>query len=89
MTTCRPTRVGRLDTCQCLLMRQINTADQSDNRMRHDAINCHLREDRLTSRLVRVQARIAFAISARLGHLGQHSAGQELLAPDRMGPVAI
>ena len=38
-------------------MRQINTADQSDNRMRHDAINRCLRKDRLTSRLVWEQAR--------------------------------
>ena len=34
-----------------------NTADQSDNRMSHDAINRYLREERLTSRLVWEQTR--------------------------------
>ena len=56
------TRAARLDTCQALLVSQINTAitntaDQSNNRMRHDAINHHLRKDGLTSRPVWVQGR--------------------------------
>lgn len=65
MTSKRP---PRLDYCQYLSVSQINTtvtnhADHTKNEMSHDAINRYLRDDRLTSCLVRENVRTQIAPS--------------------------